>query len=100
MLKGSIIMKITGFLKKYSHAWVFLYGLIYMPWFLYLENHVSKDYYLIHSPLDDYIPFIEYFIVPYLLWFVFIAVIVSPVRFHVYGNDNFSYCMHRLSQWT
>lgn len=77
MLKGSIIMKITGFLKKYSHAWVFLYGLIYMPWFLYLENHVSKDYYLIHSPLDDYIPFIEYFIVPYLLWFVFIAVIVG-----------------------
>ena len=70
-------MKITGFLKKYSHAWVFLYGLIYMPWFLYLENHVSKDYYLIHSPLDDYIPFIEYFIVPYLLWFVFIAVIVG-----------------------
>lgn len=63
-------------LKNYSHAWVFLYGAIYMPWFLYLENRTETHYFLIHSPLDDYIPFIEYFIVPYLLWFVFIAVTV------------------------
>lgn len=70
-------MKLTDFLKKYSHAWVFLYGLIYMPWFLYLEKHVSERYYLIHSPLDDYIPFVEYFIVPYLLWFIFMAVSVG-----------------------
>ncbi len=67
-------MKAKQFFKKYNHALVFLYGLIYMPWFLYLENHVTADYYLIHSPLDDYIPFIEYFVVPYLLWFLFITV--------------------------
>lgn len=66
-------MKIKHFLKKYNHALVFLYALIYMPWFIYLEKHVTRNYYLIHSPLDDYIPFVEYFIVPYLLWFVFIA---------------------------
>ena len=67
-------MKVRKFIKKYRHAWVFLYALIYMPWFTYLEKHVTQDYYLIHSPLDDYIPFVEYFIVPYLLWFLFIAV--------------------------
>lgn len=67
--------KIT--VKKYRHAWVFLYALIYMPWFLYLEKHVNRDFYLIHSPLDDYIPFVEYFIVPYLLWFLFIAVAIG-----------------------
>lgn len=66
-------MKAKQLFKKYNHALVFLYGLIYMPWFLYLERHVTKDYYLIHSPLDDYIPFIEYFVVPYLLWFLFIS---------------------------
>lgn len=66
-------MKIKSFLKKYSHAWVLLYALIYMPWFMYLEKHVTENYHIIHSPLDDYIPFIEFFIVPYLLWFVFIA---------------------------
>ena len=67
-------MKLKKFLKKYSHAWVLLYGFIYMPWFLYLERHVTTHYYRIHSPLDDYIPFVEYFIIPYLLWFAFIAI--------------------------
>lgn len=67
-------MRFKNFLKKYSHAWVLLYALIYMPWFMYLEKHVTDNYYLIHSPLDDYIPFVEYFVVPYLLWFAFIAV--------------------------
>ena len=60
--------------KKYRHAWVLLYILIYMPWFIHLENRRSIHYYVIHSPIDNHIPFIEYFVVPYLLWFVFIAV--------------------------
>lgn len=64
---------IDGLLKKYRHAWVALYAFIYMPWFLYLEQNPADHYNLIHSPLDDYIPFVEYFIVPYLLWFLFIA---------------------------
>ena len=48
-----------------------------MPWFCYLEKHRFSHYYLIHSPLDDYIPVVEYFIVPYLLWFLFIAVTIA-----------------------
>lgn len=60
-------------LKKYRHAWVFLYVLIYMPWFCYLEHRTGVRYTIIHSPIDDYIPFVEYFVIPYLLWFAFIA---------------------------
>lgn len=67
--------KAAGFYKKYKHAWVFTYILIYMPWFMYLEKHVTVNYHVIHSAIDDKIPFIEYFIVPYLLWFVFIAAV-------------------------
>lgn len=67
-------MKIRGFIKKYRHAWVLLYAFIYMPWFAYLERTVTTNYYPIRSPLDAYIPFVEYFIVPYLLWFAFIIV--------------------------
>ncbi len=67
--------KMIDFLKKYKHAWVFSYILLYVPWFLYLESHVTVHYFEIHSWIDDEIPFIEYFIVPYLLWFVFIAVV-------------------------
>lgn len=64
---------ISEWIKKYKHAWVFLYILVYMPWFLYLEKHVRTGYYVIQTDLDKAIPFVEYFIVPYLLWFVFIA---------------------------
>lgn len=60
--------------EKYKHGWVFLYIFIYMPWFIYLEQHVTTEYNLIHVGLDDKIPFIEYFIIPYTLWFAFIAV--------------------------
>lgn len=71
------LKKLKQFVIRYRHAWVLLYALIYVPWFLYLERHVTTDYYPIYSPLDDYIPFVEYFIVPYLLWFAFIAVTVA-----------------------
>ena len=64
----SIIQRTKNFIKKYRHAWVLLYG------FIYMEKRTDVHYFLIHSPLDDYIPFVEYFIVPYLLWFAFVAV--------------------------
>lgn len=60
--------------EKYKHGWVFLYAFIYIPWFMYLERTVTTEYNLIHVSLDDKIPFIEYFIVPYMLWFAFIAI--------------------------
>ncbi len=58
---------------KYKQAWVFLYGLIYFPWFLYLEHTVTDRFHVIYSPLDDLIPFCEYFIIPYILWFIYMA---------------------------
>lgn len=53
--------------------WVFLYMLIYFPWFFILEHVVQDRYYLIECKLDHMIPFCEYFIVPYLFWFVYVA---------------------------
>lgn len=62
------------FFHKYKHAWVLLYAFVYFPWFFYLEKHVTQGYHVIHTAFDEKIPFIEYFIIPYLLWFAFIAV--------------------------
>lgn len=67
--------KAGAFFKKYKHMWVFLYAFIYMPWFLFLEKHVTTKYHVMQTALDERIPFIEYFIVPYLMWFAFIAVV-------------------------
>lgn len=61
-------------LKKYSHTWIIpIYGILYLMAFRYVEQRPVRPH-IIHMKLDDYIPFCEYFIIPYLLWFVFIAV--------------------------
>lgn len=70
--KEGVCMKTL--LNKYKHAWVFLYGLIYFPWFVYLEKTVTERYYVIHTSFDEIIPFMEIFIIPYLLWFGFVAI--------------------------
>ena len=65
-----------AFFLKYKHIVpLLIYAPIYMIWFSHLERTV-KHYKLIHVALDDYIPFCEVFIVPYLLWFVFIAAVM------------------------
>lgn len=80
--------------QNMKRAWVALYALIYMPWFLYLEKHVTTDFHLIHVGLDDKIPFIEFFIVPYLLWFAYIAVTIGYFMF--FGEKSEFYRMITL----
>ena len=65
--------KIIAFIQEYKHGLLFLYGLVYIPWFTYLEQSVTTHFNVIHLVIDDYIPFIEYFIVPYMLWFLYVA---------------------------
>ncbi len=60
-------------IRKYKHAWVLLYILIYMPCFFLLEQTVTTDFHVIYSPIDDMIPFCELFVIPYFLWFGFVA---------------------------
>lgn len=68
---------LRNLVQKYKHAWVLLYALIYFPVFFYLEQKITKDFHVIHMELDDSIPFIEYFIIPYCLWFLYIAITVA-----------------------
>lgn len=57
---------------KYKHGWILAYTLIYLPFFFYLENRNVSKFYTIHMALDDKIPFIEAFIIPYFFWFAYI----------------------------
>lgn len=68
------------FLYKYRHAWTLLYVFIYIPWFNWLEANV-KTYTTIHVRLDEMIPFCEYFIIPYLLWFAYVGIVMMFVFF-------------------
>lgn len=81
--------KIKAFMLRYRHAWILSYAWIYIIWFRYLEktiNHGVK-YHIMHASLDDKIPFCEYFIIPYLLWFVYVAAAV--LYFMIVNKDDY-----------
>lgn len=74
--------KIKKFYDNYKHGIpLIIYGIIYMTWFCYLEKTVTKHYHVIHMAIDDHIPFCEVFIVPYLLWFVYVSAVVIYLFF-------------------
>lgn len=64
-------------LIKYKHAWILSYFFIYLIWFFFLEQTVTTEYTNLHIWLDDYIPFNEWFIIPYYLWFLYIFLTVA-----------------------
>ncbi len=74
-------------LQKYGHIWLMSYTFIYLPWFFGLQENVGKPYHVMHAALDDFIPFCEYFIVPYLLWFLYIAAAI--VYFFFIDKDDY-----------
>lgn len=81
-----------SFLAKYRHAIpLIIYGVIYMAWFGHLERTVTNHYKIIHVALDDHIPFCEVFVIPYLLWFAYVAVVVMYFFFRD-KDDYFRTC--------
>ena len=47
-----------------------------MTWFIWLEKNTTGHCRIIHMAADDYIPFCEVFVIPYLLWFVYVSAVV------------------------
>lgn len=75
------LKKLHSLYIRYGHIIpLLIFFIIYMSWFSWLEQDVT-DYKVIHMNLDDYIPFCEVFIVPYLLWFLYVAATVGFLMF-------------------
>ena len=90
-----------NFLHKYKHALAFLYLPLYLIAFFSLEGIVTNDseYTLVECELDDLIPFWEIFIIPYYLWFVYIA--ATFVYFFFSGqHDFFRLCLFMFTGMT
>ena len=58
-----MLARFKGFKEKYPYYWVSLYFVFYMIWFAWVESRANLPYHVIHFPLDDYIPFWEYFVI-------------------------------------
>lgn len=52
-----------------------------MTWFTYLERSVTSGYRVIHVSLDDHIPFCEFFVIPYFMWFFYVVVVLIYLFF-------------------
>ncbi len=73
-MKTTLGTQIISLSEKYHHLWWQLYWIIYLPWFTYLEKTITKQFHVIHMTVDDFIPFCEYFVIPYFLWFAYVAI--------------------------
>ena len=79
-------------LKNYRHGLLLLYFPFYLAAFAYLEKRVPDKLHIINCAIDQYIPFIEVFIIPYLLWFAYIA--VAGIYFFFKEKESFCKLMY------
>ena len=61
--------KIVNYIKTNKYVLLALYLPIYLISFFLIEKYVTGDFWVSYMWLDDYIPFCEYFIIPYVLWY-------------------------------
>ena len=84
-MKGDIL----NWLKKSKHIWIIpVYTVLYMLSFMFVEQSEVETH-LIHSLVDDKIPFCEYFIIPYVIWYFFL--IGSVLYFTFFNSSNKEY---------
>ena len=63
-------MELKEFIKRLSS--IVIFGIVYMSTFFVLEQR-DVPIHIIHTALDDIIPFCEYFIVPYVIWYAYVV---------------------------
>lgn len=72
---------------QYSHMKLLLYWPVFGLLFAFLERvGVTDVYTTVHIPLDDLIPFCEWFVFPYLFWFVFLIGMLAYTFFRDVGS--------------
>ncbi|HZJ57485.1 MAG TPA: phosphatase PAP2 family protein [Clostridia bacterium] len=81
------------FSRLWHRYWHFsllsLYGVCQI-WFYYLERVIRPEYFM-RSVIDNYIPFVRVFVLPYLFWFAYMAIGFLYLGF-VSKKDYFRLC--------
>lgn len=90
---------IKTFLSKYKHACCCVTASFIFHGSGYLEKTVTRHYHVMHVALDDFIPFNEYFIIPYMMWFLYVA---GTIVFFLFRNkeDYYRICTFLFSGMT
>lgn len=63
---------------EFEHLKLLIFWPVFGLIFMIQERFLKLDYHVMHCALDDKIPFCEWFLIPYLFWFVFL------IGMHIY----------------
>ena len=81
--------ELTGRFVKNKWAWAavvywVVHSILYEVFVRVYGTFPPEKILLIHSPLDDRIPFLEWFVVPYVIWYLFVLAVA--IRSFSMGN--------------
>lgn len=74
------------FWSKYNHLFLLLYYFVLMWLYSTWEQMIIPKYWM-HSRLDDIIPFLKIFVIPYIGWYIYI--IAALVYFGLKSREDF-----------
>ena len=69
------MQKIKHFIKTHPHMWWGLYLPVYLILYFVVEHVVTDNYWPTQTVIDDYIPFCEYFVIPYDSWGILLFIL-------------------------
>lgn len=90
--------KVSEWIKTHPYSVWLTYMIVYLAGFFLVEQVVEVKYW-ISCPLDEQIPFLEGFIIPYISWLVLMP--ASLVFYMIYDKEDFlDLCMLMFSGMT
>lgn len=81
-----MINRLRAWVRENPHCLALTYWIFYLTGFFLLERR-EGEYFLIQCPLDEKIPFLEIFVIPYASWFLLLA--VSQFWTMIYSKEDF-----------
>ncbi len=80
--------------KYYRHLWYWFFVPVYLTYFFLAEHWITDSYWVSYLPIDDKIPFLPIFVIPYVLWYPFMAALGVYLSFRdVAGMRRYAICL-------
>ena len=68
-------------IKSHRYCLAGLYLFVFLGGFFLMERLVPEPEYVISCPIDDWIPFCEWFVLPYFLWYLWVPALMLIFMF-------------------
>jgi len=66
--------KVKKYFAERKYVLLLFFWAIHVIWYFVLNSSLTDETcHLIHIPLDDKIPYVKYFVIPYVMWYGYIA---------------------------